>query len=93
MLQWVMRSEEAGGISFYIHNKSTETLLLKIDIELRDSTHKGKWCMHRLFASTKSWGYRQFITKDVLDNQMNTLIDRNDHLNIHLKICCKRHIL
>ena len=88
-----MKSEAAGDISFWISNKSTENLFLKLDMELRECSLRRKWRVDQLFeAQGRSWGYRQLITKDVLDNQIHTLTDKNGHLNIHLKICCKRHI-
>ena len=92
MLEWVMKSDAAGDIGFWISNKSTENLLLKIEVEFRECTVKTKWRMERIFEPSRGWGNKQLFTKDVLDNKIDTLTDGNGHLNIHLKICCKRHI-
>ena len=92
MLEWVMKSEATGDISIWIYNKCAEKLLLKFDIEFRECSWRRKLHMNKLFEPNGCWGYKQLITKDVLDNHMDTLTDRNGHLNIHLKICCERHI-
>jgi len=87
MLEWIMKSEATGDISIWISNKCAEKLLLKFDIEFRECSWRRKLHMNRLFEPNGCWGYKQLITKDVLDNQIDTLTDRNGHLNIHLKIC------
>ena len=86
----MLHSRENGDVGFYLRNRNLPPEKLSIIARIQMGGHITKnFIIEKVFEPYKSWGYDEFLKKDVLDNHMEGVVDKSGHLNIHLKICCK----
>ena len=85
--------KESGNFGLYLTNMSAEKVFVRANFYVlnKSGNIKNFQTMKRVFeANNDSWGFAEFIKKDVLDNKMDDLLDKSGRLNIILKMSGKR---
>ena len=84
--------KESGKFGLYIHNLSSDKLFIDASFHIVNKegmiTNKRR-TKHVFEPIQTNWGWAEFIPKDVLDNKMETLVDKNGHLTIQLQMTGK----
>ena len=83
--------KESGKFGFFLSNNSSDKLFINVSFHIVDKEGMitNRHTMKRVFEPGNSWGWKEFIPKDVLDNKMETLLDKNGHLTIQLQMTGK----